>query len=264
MPPIKVAFFDIDGTLYSQRTNQVPPRARRAVAALRERGVKVVIATGRHPIELDTVGLDGMAFDGYAAANGQICLDAERTLIAGHPIPDEGARALARLFAESEEPLWFFGEAECYASREDEALMAMAEMTTGVIPPVRAYDGKPLYQAVAFVEVEDEPAFAALLPGCKLQRWAAKGVDIIAADGGKVAGMQTFLELYGASREECMAFGDQGNDRDMLDYAGVGVAMGNGSPEARVAADYVTSSVDDDGVARALEYLGLLEPGWDQ
>lgn len=255
-PSIGVVFFDIDGTLLPEG-GSVPHSARRAVAALRERGVRVVLATGRHPIELDAAGLDGMRFDGYAAANGQMCLDADRQLFAGYPIPQQGVDALARLAAMGE-LIWFFGEAESFASRDGALLQQLSSATTGIVPEVRGYGGETIYQAVAFVDVADEPALAAQLPGCRLQRWGALGVDIIAADGGKVEGMKAFLERFGCTREQCMAFGDQHNDLDMLAFAGIGVAMGNGATAVREAADYVTSSVDDDGVERALRHFGLI------
>ena len=56
-----------------------------------------------------------------------------------------------------------------------------------------------------------------------------------------------------------MAFGDGGNDAAMLRAAGVVVAMGNSCDEALNAADYVTASVDDDGIRKALEYFGVIE-----
>lgn len=65
------------------------------------------------------------------------------------------------------------------------------------------------------------------------------------------------LGALGASREQCLAFGDGSNDRDMIAYAGVGVAMGNGADEVKAVADYVTSACDADGVWNALVALGL-------
>lgn len=261
---IKMVFFDIDGTLLDQRSGRVPARAKRAVQALRARGIAVVLATGRHPIELDGAGLNDMNFDGYAAANGQMCLDAEGRLFAGYPIPNEGVAALARLFERQEMLLWFFGESDSYVNYHNADLAAMAEQVSGLAPVVRGYVGEPVYQAVAFVRAEDEAELAAQLPGCRLQRWGSEGVDIIAADGGKVEGMRHFLTRAGLDAQECMAFGDQHNDIDMLRFAGVGVAMGNATPEVKRAADYVTRAVHDDGVAAALEHFGLLESGWDE
>ena len=63
---------------------------------------------------------------------------------------------------------------------------------------------------------------------------------------------------FGLEVSETMAFGDGGNDAPMLRAAGIGVAMGNGCEEALQAADYVTSSVDDDGILRALEHFGVI------
>ena len=55
-----------------------------------------------------------------------------------------------------------------------------------------------------------------------------------------------------------MAFGDGGNDIDMLRYAGVGVAMGNAGDDVKAAADYVTAGVDEDGVERARRHFGVI------
>ena len=70
--------------------------------------------------------------------------------------------------------------------------------------------------------------------------------------------MAKILEYFGISRDECMAFGDGGNDIPMLEYAGVGVAMGNAKEDVQAKADFITKSVDDDGVAYALRHYGLI------
>ena len=57
---------------------------------------------------------------------------------------------------------------------------------------------------------------------------------------------------------EAMAFGDGGNDLPIVRDAAVGVAMGNACEELKAAADYVSSSVDEDGISRALEHFGLI------
>jgi hydroxymethylpyrimidine pyrophosphatase-like HAD family hydrolase len=57
----------------------------------------------------------------------------------------------------------------------------------------------------------------------------------------------------------CIGFGDGGNDTTMIKDCGIGVAMGNAIPELKSIADYVTSSVDEDGIANALRHFGIIE-----
>ena len=72
--------------------------------------------------------------------------------------------------------------------------------------------------------------------------------------------MAEFAERFGFRLEETMAFGDGGNDVPMLRKAGIGVAMGEACDEALQAADWVTATVDDDGIRRALEHFGVIAP----
>ena len=65
---------------------------------------------------------------------------------------------------------------------------------------------------------------------------------------------ETFSEL-GIDRSEVIAFGDAQNDQSMIEWAGIGVAMGNAVDEVRAVADYVTLSNNDDGIAAALEHF---------
>ena len=73
--------------------------------------------------------------------------------------------------------------------------------------------------------------------------------------GAAIAGL---IERLGMEREDVIACGDGLNDLAMIRYAGLGVAMGNACDEALAAADYVTASVDDDGIRRALEHFGVI------
>ena len=89
-------------------------------------------------------------------------------------------------------------------------------------------------------------------------RWTDVFADVVPLSSSKSDGIDLLCERYGIDKSQTMAIGDGGNDIDMLRYAAVGVAMGQASDEVKAAADYVTSNVDDDGVARALIHLGLL------
>ena len=76
---VKAIFFDIDGTLISFRTHEIPASTREALVALRERGVKLFIASGRHP--LDIFPCVNFPFDGYVALNGGLCMTREGEVI---------------------------------------------------------------------------------------------------------------------------------------------------------------------------------------
>ena len=83
----EIFFFDIDGTLRSFETHEVPVSACEALARLRERGAKVIIATGRDRRSLPP--LEGLTFDGYILVNGGHCLTTGGEVLAERPITME-------------------------------------------------------------------------------------------------------------------------------------------------------------------------------
>ena len=66
------------------------------------------------------------------------------------------------------------------------------------------------------------------------------------------------IKHYGIHKDETMAFGDGGNDAEMVQFAHIGVAMGNALDQVKAIADYVTSDVDKDGLINAFSHFGLL------
>ena len=81
----------------------------------------------------------------------------------------------------------------------------------------------------------------------------SQNVEINAKDVDKGNALLRLGQILGISGEEIMAFGDGTNDRKMLEKVGTGVAMANGVPEVKAAADYITASNDEEGVARFIE-----------
>ena len=113
------------------------------------------------------------------------------------------------------------------------------------------------YQLNAYMPPEMDEPFGAAVPGYKAVRWNDVFADVIPADGGKAQGMARMLERFGLGFDQCIAFGDGGNDIEMLRAAGIGVAMGNAAPAVKAAADYITDSVDEDGIWNAAVHFGL-------
>ena len=89
-------------------------------------------------------------------------------------------------------------------------------------------------------------------------RWYPLFADIIARGNSKSHGIDKVIAYYGIDLKDTMAFGDGGNDIPMLRHAGTGIAMGNAAPEVQAAANYVTTSVDENGILNALKHFGVL------
>jgi hypothetical protein len=130
---------------------------------------------------------------------------------------------------------------------------------------LREYRGEPVYKISFRMERQDQAAglraelseahvvfFENLtfgLPFC--------GGEISDPAVTKATAMDLLCQHFGASRRDCIAFGDSMNDAEILQAAGLGVAMGNAEPSVKALADYVCERCSEDGVAKMLDRLGL-------
>lgn len=257
---IKAIFFDIDGTLVSFKTHEVPQSTIEALDLLRKKGIKVFIATGRHYTSINNLG--DLKFDGYVTLNGGYCFAGEDKVIYKHSIPDRDIEALIR-YMETEEsfPCAFVQEKEIFMNYKDETVEEIFNMLNFPEPPIRPMDeirGKTAYQLVSFFTAEQEKKIMTILSNCESTRWNPLFTDVVPAGSSKRVGIDKMLEYFRISLNECMAFGDGGNDIAMLQHAGIGVAMGNAEDDVKQYADYITDSVDEDGIFKALKHLNII------
>ena len=84
---IKIAFFDIDGTLSNMETRSVSDITIETLQRLQANNIKVCIATGRHPLSVPA--FEGVTFDAILSFNGSYCFDKEGHVLYSHPIPHE-------------------------------------------------------------------------------------------------------------------------------------------------------------------------------
>ena len=257
-PDISAAFFDVDGTLFSHRTGSVPESTRAALHRLHDRGVRLVICTGRSLEELSKLPVMDLPWDGYLTLNGNLCLDENKQMFAGNPIDSGEVDILVRIFQASRIPFVLIGEENRYINYVDDIVIDTQASTKGTIPDIGQYNGEDIYQCLAFVNDKDRIMLEDMLDECTITSWNKTGIDIISKSGGKAAGIEMFIDEYHLRRGQTIAFGDGQNDIDMIRYAGIGVAMGNGVEALKAAADYVTTDIDDDGIANALIHLGIL------
>lgn len=260
----KAIFFDVDGTLVSFRQKHLSDQLQADLLALRERGIKLFICSGRAMQDFESTGmLRGVRFDGYVTLNGQCCCDGDGVPYRDRPIDLEDARGAYRVLMDNPTiPALLEGNGESCLTQINDRVREIYEFLHTELYPVHSpewlLEGK-VYQFVPFVEPGEESIFLDAMPGCRHTRWHPKGIDVIPRDGGKGVGVRAAMERYGLARNEVMAFGDGENDQPMLELAGTAVAMGNGSDEVKAMAHYVTDAVENDGVSKALRYFGLLQ-----
>lgn len=256
---IRAAFFDLDGTLLSHKSHSVPQSARRCLSLLRAKDIKTYLCTGRHVTELDLLPVADIVFDGYITLNGHICMDAERKMVFSIPFPEDTTKALIRIFTEHKLPLVLVEENGLTLNFVDDNVIRAQKAISTPVPEIAPYDGKPIYQASTFAPRDEDDRIRALMPpNCHAARWNDRGVDLILNSGGKVAGIKHIMGQEGILAAECIAFGDAENDIDMLQFCGIGVAMGNAQDRVKEIADYVTTDIDDNGIENALRFYGVI------
>lgn len=255
---IKAAFFDVDGTLFSHSMKKFPESTKEALRLLMKKDVKIFLCTGRSYIEASKLSWEDIAFNGYVTLNGQICTDSKGEILFGNPLTGADKEYLVSLFQNHEMPLMVVEADKLYLNYVDEAVKAAQKYISILIPEISDYTGGEIYQFIGYITRDQEEEFLKKVPNCKLTRWYEGGVDIIPKDSGKVLGIQKMMEIFGFSREEIIAFGDGDNDAEMLEFAGIGVAMGNAVEITKQKADYVTDHIDDDGLWNALKHFEIL------
>ena len=107
-PMRKLVCFDSDGTFRHGKTGEVPESAIRAIKELQSRNIGVVLCTGRHPIELEKMGLLKYGFDGFVCVNGQLVLDKELNDISTKTIEGNDKEVLLKLFHSMTDPMILF------------------------------------------------------------------------------------------------------------------------------------------------------------
>ena len=247
---------DVDGTLVDFE-DQMTDRVRQTVRAARESGLHVVISTGRStPGVMDAV--DKLGFDdGLAvASNGAVTFSYSPVELLSTVTFD--ARETVKLVLE----------------HVPEAAVAVEEVGRGYrinkAFPVGEISGEMIVQSVE--ELVAEPVTRVIIrsPGQSAEEFSdlaerlglhgisyfvgyTAWLDLAPEGVSKASGLESICARLGLEATDVLAVGDGLNDLEMLRWAGRGVAMGGSPPQVIAAADDVTGSVFDDGVADEIE-----------
>ncbi|MCX8558775.1 MULTISPECIES: Cof-type HAD-IIB family hydrolase [Mycobacteriaceae] len=258
---------DVDGTLLDTH-ERVTPRTRAAVQAAVANGAKFVLATGRPPRWIppvvDALGLAPMA----VCANGAVLYDsATDRIVSAHTLSPDALGELAEIATRVipgvglavervgrtafDESMPQFASSPGYEHawhNPDNTEVSVEDMLS--VPAVKLLIRK--------AGAHSADLAAALAPHIgvtgDLTYSTNNGlIEVVPLGISKATGVAEVIRPLGLTAEDVVTFGDMPNDIPMLTWAGLGVAMGNAHPEALAAADEVTTTNSDDGVARVLE-----------
>lgn len=255
---IKAIFFDIDGTLISNQYPRMKKETIKTLKMLREKGIKLFIASGRHTLEIEELQIDkDFHFDGYLLLNGGYCFN-DNDVIFENKIDENDVREICHVIESRKLPTLFIEKEDMYVNFVNEKVIHAQNSINTSIPRVSDkinYDA--IMQIDPYVGEKDIIKIMENTKYCKYTRWYDEAYDIIPQLGGKKAGIEAVMNYYGLKKEELAAFGDGENDIEMFETVGISIAMNNASSYVKEKASIVCDDVDQRGIVDGIEQLGL-------
>ena len=254
-------FFDIDGTLVSFKTHEIPASTIFALTQAKANGHKVFISTGRPPLIITNLGAIEHLIDGYVTINGALCFVGNE-IVRCKNIPEEAVMTVTKDAQEKNYGLIVVGERDVavldpYGEVDRIFRGEIAVDNLHLAKPLDVVLQQRILQLTPFFKEEYERDLMERIPSCTSGRWHPAFTDITAKGADKGEGILALAAHLGLNPQYTMAFGDGGNDISMIKTAGIGIAMGNALESLKNEADYTTTSVDNDGVLGALQHYGL-------
>ena len=257
---IKIIFFDIDDTLRNSKTGFIPSTIPTAFKQLRDKGILTGIATGRGIFGV-VPELKALKPDFFVTLNGAYIEDKKGNVIYSNKIAKD---KLEEYITWTKEVGIDYGLVGSHAAK----LSRRTEMISQAIDPIYPdlevdpdfYQKEDIYQLWTFEEQGDDLVLPDTLASTlRMVRWHEHSSDVVPISGSKAAGVAKVVDQLGLKPENVMVFGDGLNDLELFDYAGISVAMGISHEKIKEKADYITKTLEEDGIFDALEGFGMVE-----
>jgi len=262
----KALFFDIDGTLLSEVTREVPESAKRALQTARSCGHLVFVNTGRSCSELGEIRalLDPLA-DGWLCGCGTY-VEVGGKVLYHRVMPEEQSRRVRKAIEDANMDGILEGKEGCYVGSPDSRFPEGRRFRKGLEWAIKSTNwNESCGEAEKFCVIADDQSDRA-----GFFRSLGLDIDMIDRGGGfyecipaghsKATGIDVILETYGLKLEDAYVFGDSTNDLPMFEHVPNAVLMGKHDKELEPFASFTTKNVEQDGIWYAMEKLGLLEP----
>lgn len=263
---IKIITIDLDGTLLTSE-KKITEHTIQTLRKAKAQGVRVVLCTGR-PLTfimdlIDQIGLQDPGDYSITFNGGLIQKNDTGEIVAEHTISKSQIEQFLAVTSSLDLPL---------DAINMETVYQIVDAQGKTISQYGSINPKMNYKQVSFKELPDIP-FNKLVVATdadflmnqvkkmppeihntfNLMKSRPILLEVVLREIGKDKAIAQLIDLLGIKQEEVMAIGDEENDLAMIQYAGLGVAMGNASETVKKAADVITKTNDADGVAAAVE-----------
>lgn len=256
---------DLDGTLLRE-DHTLSDYTKEVIHRVSEQGIEFMLATGRifggakkyaRQLNLNTPIL---------ACNGALIKEADGSLVYGRPLQDKALGEVFRLLTSKDLYFHCYGEESFFTKQFPGSLASFYALDKGVpdedrfplveIDPMELVGKETIYKVLARCEGEENRrelyGFLSEIDGVSVTVSWHNSFDICADQVSKANAIDRYAKEKGILPSEIICFGDNFNDIDMIEYAGLGITLENGVQEIKETADYVTFSNNEDGVARAI------------
>ena len=257
---IKIIFFDIDDTLRNSKTGFVPSTIPTIFKQLREKGILTGIATGRGIFGV-VPEIKALKPDFFVTLNGAYIEDKKGNVIYSNKIAKDKVEEYITWTKEVGIDYGLVGSHAAKLSRRTEMI---SQAIDPIYPDLEVdpdfYQKEDIYQMWTFEEQGDDLVLPeSLASTLRMVRWHEHSSDVVPISGSKAAGVAKVVDQLGLKPENVMVFGDGLNDLELFDYAGISVAMGVSHEKIKEKADYITKTLEEDGIFDALEGFGMVE-----
>lgn len=262
----KLIALDLDGTILG-RDLTVSPQCKAAIRRAEEAGVRVTIASGRMLKSTLRYARDLAIRTPIICYQGAMTADPVTGEIMWHrPVPLDLAHEVIGMCQAQQVHVNIYVNDELYVdriTREAERYAKLSIVEAHAVGDLLGFLRSEPTKIVAIGETDVIDSLTNALERTYDSRlYITKSFptfcEVAHSDCSKGQALARLAQSLGIAQEETIAIGDNPNDLDMIEWAGLGVAMGNGAAEVKAVADWVTATVDEDGAARAIENaLGL-------
>ncbi|MCF0107199.1 MAG: Cof-type HAD-IIB family hydrolase [Holdemanella sp.] len=278
---MKIIFLDADGTLFHPK-GFIPTSAKEAIYKAQANGHKIILCTGRQKSEIYG-DLTSIEYDGVVLGSGALVM-AKDTILKDVAFSQKQKDIIIEymsshsigFFFEMNEGLLINEEGmqkmeEIYInyckglSEEEKKINGVTRLYTTVIPT--SYEDMKTCNAnkvtflesdIPFIKIKNDLSDTFDVIPCTFTPLGKESGELADLHLSKANGMDVLIEYFNIDRKDVIAIGDGENDIPMLKNAHVAIAMENGKESVKKVADYITSSIDEDGIYNAFKHYNLI------